>query len=175
MIMNRNLLERLLMDQALNELPDETTALLDAYLADHPELQSLADSIQETVTIGKRAVQADLPPLPAFPKERLLSRSGPAGWKTTRRWMSIAASLLIGIGIGTSSLLWQTRLPQGRISSEPYVQAQPVSDGYKSARAFWSSKAYMQRYEKSRKEWNRKNENSKIQMQIQKFKKRGLL
>ncbi len=173
--MNRELLEKLLMDQALNELSAESTALLDAYLADHPELQSLADSIQETVAIGQKAVRTELPTLPAFPKERLLSPSRPAAPKMVGRWMSIAASLLIGIGIGTSSLLWQPKLSQEHTGGGLVVQAQPASDGYETARAFWSPKTYLQRYQESRKERSLRNENTELKNQVQKFKKRGLL
>lgn len=171
--MNRDLLERLLIDQALNECSLETTALLDAYLADHPELASLADSIQETVAIGKRAVYTELPKnLPAFPKERMLCRSRLVGWNTASRWISVAASLAIGIGIGMSGVLWKDEPPQKHPSS---AQTQPVSGGFESARAFWSSKTYIERYQKNRADRIQRNENIELQKQIQKFKKRGLL
>ena len=106
--MNRDLLEQLLTDQAMNELPPESIALLDAYLVDHPEMQSLADSIRETVAIGERAVHAELPThLPPLSKEKLLSSSRPVRWSTMSRWVSVAASLIIGFGIGISAKLLQ--------------------------------------------------------------------
>lgn len=175
--MNRDFLETLLMDRALNELPPETTELLDAYLADHPEMQPLDDSIQETVAIGQRAVHAELPTeLPGFPKERMLFRRRFAGWNTASRWISVAASLLVGIGIGMSAMQWKDEPPQkhlGLMLSQ--VQSQPKSDGFESARAFWSSKTYIDRYQKIRKDRTQRNGNTKLQNQIQTFKKRGLL
>lgn len=175
--MNRDFLEALLMDRALNELPPETTKLLDAYLADHPEMQALDDSIQETVAIGERAVHAELPAeLPPFPKERMVSRRRFAGWSTANLWISVAASLLIGIGIGMSGMRWKDEPPQkhaGLMVSQ--VQSQPKSDGFESAQAFWSSKTYIDRYQKIRKDRTQRNGNTKLQEQIQEFKKRDLL
>ena len=177
--MNRDFLETLLMDRSLNELSPEVIDLLDAYLADHPEMQSLVDSIQETVAIGKRAVHAELPTqLPAFPKERMLSRPRPAGYITANRWISIAASLIIGIGIGMSGMLWKGEPPQkhhdyGFMVSQ--VQSQPTSDGFESARAFWSSKTYIDRYQKIHEGRTQRNKSTELQKQFQKFKKRSLL
>ena len=86
--MNTEFLEELLIDRTSNELPPETVALLDAYLADHPELQPLADSIKETIDIGQSALDVELPrKLPPFPKERMLSRSRSAGRITVRQWI----------------------------------------------------------------------------------------
>lgn len=175
--MNRDFLEALLMDRALNELPPETVKLLDAYLADHPEMQALDDSIQETVALGERAVHAELPTeLPPFPKERMVSRRRFAGFNTANLWISVAASLLIGIGIGMFGMRWKDEPPQkhtGLMVSQ--VQSQPKSDGLESAQAFWSSKTYIDRYEKIRKDRTQRNGNTKLQKQIQEYKKRDLL
>ncbi len=175
--MNRDFLETLLMDRALNELPPETVKLLDAYLADHPEMQPRDDSIQETVAIGERAVHVELPTeLPAFPKERMLSRRRFAGLNTANLWISVAASLLIGIGIGMSGMRWKNEPPQkhpGLMVSQ--VQSQPKSDGFASAQAFWSSKTYIDRYQKIRKDRTQRDGNTKLQKQIEEFKKRELL
>jgi anti-sigma factor RsiW len=175
--MNRDLLEQLLMDQVLNELSPESAALLDAYMADHPEMQSLADSIREAVAIGEKALHAELPTsLPPLPKEKLLSRSRLIPWSVTSRWMSVAASLIIGFGIGISAKLLQNEPSQtypGAMAS--YVQSQSVSDGLETAQAFWSSKTYIDRYEKNSKGRIQRNENTQLQKQIPKFKKRGLL
>lgn len=175
--MNRDFLEALLMDRALNELPPETTKLLDAYLADHPEMQALDDSIQETVAIGERAVRAELPTeLPAFPKERMPSRRRFAGWNAANLWIAVAASLVVGIGIGMSGMRWKNEPPQkhpGLMVSQ--VESQPKSDGFESAQAFWSSKTYIDRYQKIRKDRTQRNENTKLQKQIEEFKKREFL
>lgn len=174
--MNRDLLEQLLTDQAMNELPPETIALLDAYLVDHPEMQSLADSIRETVAIGERAVHAELPThLPPLSKEKLLSSSRPVRWSTMSRWVSVAASLIIGFGIGISAKLLQNEPSQTYPGPITSVQLQPVSGGLETAQAFWSSKTYIERYQKSRKDHIERNQSTELQKQIQNFKKRGLL
>ena len=174
--MNKELIKRFLMDRALGELPPETIELLEAYLADHPEIQSLADEINETVTLGERAVHADLPiQLPAFQKERMLSRSRPTGWNTAGRWISVAASLIIGFSIGISAKLIQDKPVQTNSGTFTNIQTQPVSGGLETARAFWSSKTYIERYQKNRKVRIQRNENPELQKQIQKFKMRSLL
>ena len=175
--MNKDFLETLLVDRSLNELSPEMIDLLDAYLADHPEMQSLVDSIQETVATGKRAVHAELPTqLPALAKERLLSRPRPAGYLTANRWITIAAALIIGIGIGMSAMLLKDKPPQkhpGFMVSQ--VQSQPASEGFESARAFWSPKTYIDRYQKIHKGRTQRNKSTELQKQFQEFKKRGLL
>ena len=174
--MNRDLLEQLLTDQALNELPPESAALLDAYMADHPEMQSLADSIRETVAIGERAVHAELPTrLPPLPKGKLLSQGRLNPWSVTSRWVPVAASLIIGFCIGISANLLRQEPPQTHPDSIASVQSQPVSSGLETARAFWSSQTYIDRYQKNRKDRTQRDENIQLQKQVQKFKMRGLL
>lgn len=175
--MNRDLLEQLLMDQAFNELSPETTALLDAYLSDHPELQPLANSIQETVQLGERAVHAELPAtLPPLRKDMLLQRNRSSYWSSTSRWLSVAASLIVGFGLGISTLLLQnTPHPTYSEANASSLQSQPVAGGFEAARAFWSSKTYIDRYQQRRGEQIKRKEDTELQKQIQKFKKRGLL
>ena len=174
--MNRDLLEQLLMDQALNELSPESTALMDAYMADHPEMQSLADSIREIVAIGEKAVHAELPTsLPPLPKEKLLLPGRLTSWSVTNRWVSVAASLIIGFGIGISAKLWQNEPSQTDPGTIASVQSQPVPGGFETARAFWSSQTYIDRYQRNRKERIIRNEDTELQKQIQNIKKRGLL
>jgi hypothetical protein len=106
----------------------------------------------------------------------MLSRSRYTGYITTSRWISVAASLIIGIGIGIFGMLWKDEPPQkypGFMASQ--VQSQPTSDGFESARAFWSSKAYIDRYQKIHKGRTQRNQSTELQNQIQQFKKRGLL
>lgn len=177
MMMDRNLLEQFLTDQALGQLPTETTALLDAYLADHPELASLAEAIQETAALGEQAVKAELPKtLPAFPKERMLEPVRPVIRKGQSRWLSVAASLLIGIGLGSSALLWRSEPVQQKPGQTVFGQVETLSDtsGLQTARAFWSGQTYREQYEQSRR---RKQQQPKTEMkkQIEQFKKRGLL
>ncbi|MHC4855868.1 MAG: anti-sigma factor family protein [Planctomycetota bacterium] len=175
--MNREYLEQLLIDQALDELPPETAALLDAYLSDHPEQQPLVDSIQETVQLGKKAVHAELPTrLPTLRKDKLIQCDQKVSWLSTSRWLSVAASLIIGFSLGISAILLQdTPLPTYSDPAVSSFQPQPVEGGFEAARAFWSSKTYIDRYQKRSKEPVIREKDTELQKQIQKFKKRGLL
>ncbi len=101
--MNQHIMESLLLDQALQDLSPETEELLQAYLTDHPEFRSLSDSIHETAALGKKAVAADPPTdLPAFPRERLIQEQRHVSWQSVRMWRTIAACILLGMGIGFS-------------------------------------------------------------------------
>jgi anti-sigma factor RsiW len=174
-MMNREFLEQLLMDQALKELPAETAALLAAYLAEHPELQSAAQTIRRTVEVGKMAVAVELPErLPALAIERTLAVSQPASRMPVGRWMSMAAVLMIGIGLGISAMVWRMEPSQKQSVQFAHAPMQPETGGLETAQAFWSSKTYRQRYEKSQKQ-HPGNKNTELQKQIEKLKMRGLL
>jgi anti-sigma factor RsiW len=54
--MTNQQLEALLIDQSLGELPEEISALLDAYLAQSPELNPTAARLRDAVTITEQVV-----------------------------------------------------------------------------------------------------------------------
>jgi hypothetical protein len=54
--MTNQQLEALLIDQSLDELPEEISALLDAYLAQNPEGNAIAAKLRDTVAITERVV-----------------------------------------------------------------------------------------------------------------------
>jgi len=138
------------MDQALDALSPEMGQLLQAYLADHPEFRHLADSIHQAVDLGQKAVAGEMPTdIPAFPRKRLMHRFRYSSWITLQGWKTIAASILIGIGIG-----FVTKQPS-HIDHQPNQFASavkgpsetaPLSSGLDTARAFWFSKTYHDRY-----------------------------
>ncbi len=101
--MDIHIMESLLMDQALDALSPDVAQLLQAYLSDHPEFQPLSEAIRETAVLGQKAVAAEMPTeMPRFPRERLSQKPRQAGWPSVRRWKTIAACILLGMGIGFS-------------------------------------------------------------------------
>ena len=148
--MNQQIIETLVMDQALNALSSDTEQLLKAYLSEHPEFQDMADSIQQTATLGQRAVTVERPnKIPPFPRKRLVRQFRHTSWIATQGWKTIAASILIGIGIG-----FVFRQPS-HIDHQPKQLASvvqgssetvPLSNGLDTARSLWSSKTYLDRY-----------------------------
>jgi len=148
--MNQHTIESLVMDQALNALSSDTEELLKAYLSEHTEFQDMADSIHQAATLGQNAVTAARPTdIPLFPREQLVRQFRHTSWIATRGWKTIAASVLIGIGIG-----FVLRQPS-HIDHQPNQLASvvqgpsetvPLSNGLDTARALWSSKTYLDRY-----------------------------
>lgn len=175
--MNPEILEQLLMDRSLNELKPEMEQLLDAYLADHPEHQPLVDSVEQTAMLGRMAVASQIPvKLPPFPKEKMLSCGQRTSWNLARQWLSIAASLVIGVGIGLSATLWRGQKAPEYAKAIPLpVQTRPELNGFKSAQAFWSPRTYMSLQESLRSVQEREANESKYQELFEKYRKRGSL
>ncbi len=55
--MNAKHLESLIIDQALDELPEDVSALLDAYLATHPDARAEAEDIRDAMGLAHRTLQ----------------------------------------------------------------------------------------------------------------------
>jgi len=148
--MDKHIMESLLMDQALDALSPETEQLLQAYLSDHPEFQPLSEAICEIAMLGQKAVAAEMPTeMPRFPRERLSQKPRQAGWPSVRRWKTIAACILLGMGIGFS-LRQLVRIDSRPGSTVVATQAQAettrLPESVKVTRAFWSVKTYQTRY-----------------------------
>ena len=148
--MNQHIIESLVMDQALNTLSPDTEQLLKAYLSEHPEFHEIADSIHQTVVLGQKAVNIDVPfVIPPFPRERLVRRLRHTRWTAIQGWKAIAAAILIGISIGF--VLKQPRHIEhqpNQITSivQGHSETVPLSSGLDTARALWSSKTYRDGY-----------------------------
>ena len=100
-------LESLLIDRAFGELPEEVAALLDAYLAQHPEQAKEAASVLEAITVAEKAVK-DHPELAAAtglvreePPGRLHSAAVAEGFSlvfSARFGLALVAVLLAAVG-----------------------------------------------------------------------------
>lgn len=148
--MNQHIIESLVMDQALNALSSDTEQLLKAYLSEHAEFQDMVDSIHQTATLGQNAVTAERPTkIPPLPRERLTHRFRHNRWMVRQRWKTIAASILIGLVIGFV-LKQPSHIDHQSDQLISVVQGPsetiPLSSGLDTARAFWSSKTYRNRY-----------------------------
>lgn len=171
--MDKNKLESLLTEQALSGLSPEVEDLLESYLADHPEFQVMAESIHRTAELGQEAVSVPTPSdLPPFPGERILYAMQHSRWKQLgRRGFSIAASILIGIGIGLLFTHKQRAFEPIDLFAQPPVNTR----GLDSARAFWSTQTYLERYQKNRTKQIESKPDTTLQKRIQNLKKGGYL
>ena len=162
------------MDQALNTLSPDTEQLLKAYLSEHPEFQEIADSIQQTVVLGQKAVNIDVPRvIPPFPRERLLHQLRHTRWTAIQGWKTIAAAILIGISIGF--VLKQARHIEhqpNQITSivQGHSETVPLSSGLDIGRTFWSTKTYHARYKDNLTRINTKADRSGYE----KYRKEGI-
>ncbi len=134
--MDGETLERLVMDRCLDELGDDATALLNAYLADHPESAELARRFEATLTAVQQASSApgaSIEPPPAV--SVMMNRMNrtlrmPVKWHWPRR-LAMAASIGLAFWIGAH--LPTAPTPDTRPAPEPVARAQtPQPDG------FWS-------------------------------------
>lgn len=150
--MNEQWLESLLKDQALHGLSLEVEQLLNAYMAEHPECQSLADSIHQTAELGQRAAAAELPTeLPAFPRERITGQRTQIRWPSQVGWRAMAACLVIGLGIGFSLKYTRSTVTRTIRPAEVLrVEGRPLAEGESVTRAFWSVETYQSRYKQYR-------------------------
>lgn len=100
-------IERLIIDRQLNELPPDARALLEAFLAEHPELRSREDDIQRTLRLAAQALASDRQPsMPEPPALLPAGRSAPAflkpkSWASRLQPLAVAAALLLAFWTGS--------------------------------------------------------------------------
>jgi len=102
--MNRETLNALLMDRALEALPSDTEMLLDAYLEQNPEAAAELEQVCEVVGLAKQVLKSEHPvSLPEFRIPLQIRR------QKQRRYLSqaigMAASLMMGLWIGHKVLI----------------------------------------------------------------------
>jgi|CXWL01.1.fsa_nt_gi anti-sigma factor RsiW len=122
--MNRDTLEKLMIDRRLGELPPESATLLDAYLEMSPADQSTARTIDETINLMKEAVapiQRNTCAMPALDATRgtIVKHHS-----TLRIWaprLAVAAAIALAFVLGDSRD-WIVPGNQGKKSS-PYLTA----------------------------------------------------
>ena len=91
--MNDEILERLLIDDAMGQLPADVKALLAAHLASSPEARKIAEEIEATVNLAAKALPRPriATPVPS-PIPRLIGRD------RIHRLLALAASFVVGAG-----------------------------------------------------------------------------
>lgn len=135
--MNKESLDRLLVDRALGEACPELCELLDEYLAGNADAQRRAAEIRETVGLSRTAFEADLVP-PCIgsagvpPRER-------AGLGRFALFVApaLAACLLLGLAVGWIASRWSSDgMDEPRHLTETRWNFQPAND--RRGGGFWS-------------------------------------
>lgn len=179
--MKREIIESLLMDQSLEELAPDVEELLEAYIAEHPQFQKMAESIQQSAELAKQAISCEVAgELPPFPKERVRCLEKSGRWKLFCGWgFSVAACLLIGAFIGITLTQWQDAGRQQQLTGEGVLAANlhfvPDTRGLESARAFWSAEKYINRVMNNRTAPVENRNQTDINRAMEKYRKRGLI
>lgn len=143
--MEREIIERLAMDRALGELNEDTTALLEAYLAEHPEFQPDAEQISQTCELTSRAIdrKTGLGQTMPMASPARASRKPPI---RLNRWARWAAVIFISITIGN---FWgrfsAPRSPLVRtvmVAATPKTERQNLTNVLsETGEGFWRDKA----------------------------------
>ena len=143
--MEREIIERLAIDNALGELGADAAALFEDYLAEHPETHTWAESMAQTCRRTHAAIESKTqspagqgPPI-TMPTRRFI---GP-GARILGRWAAVIFILLsVGVGLGRRSI------PQAPTTQTTIVEAdQPApAKGWDRVLAgpkdgFWQTKA----------------------------------
>lgn len=100
--MNAETIERLLIDRSVGMLTNDVETLLEAHLAVDAAAAALAAEFDQTAALARRALAGEAAvELPPFPAERLRSEGRSLrGWIWTRNISAVAATLVIGVGLG---------------------------------------------------------------------------
>lgn len=139
--MNQEILERLLIDRAAGELPPDTTALLEDYLAGKKELAAEAAQIEETMRLAKQAMAGSRTPVlpPMRPTVKLTVIDG--GKKSTQRlpyWAyGMAACFAAGLMLGLLAMRGGN-LPTAVVIKTEQPAAAAVVKAPSAEPGFWS-------------------------------------
>jgi hypothetical protein len=142
---DREALERLLIDSALVALPADSEALLRAYLAADADAAATAKRFDLTADLARRAMhdgrQAALPP---FPLEGLVRAERRHRWAVgLRTGFGLAACLALGLGLGSVLFRGQRNVaPPGLGGEVQIAQAGPDRTESRPSMAvsgFWST------------------------------------
>jgi hypothetical protein len=128
--MNREILERLIIDRGLQELPADCSALLDEYLRCQPEAAALAAGLQDTMrrvcsTVRPAQRPRQLPPLRSAALKGLPSVSGKPRW-SYGKWFA-AAAVVMAFVMGERLGARPAPSARGRASA-PIARAVPQPD-----------------------------------------------
>lgn len=119
--MNQSQIEALLIDQAMGELTEEGSALLDAYLESHPELAAGAGKIRDSLDLTARVVAGR----PDLFRVGSGADRGPA---VIKPWLKAAAVLaLLGLAAGAGFVGGQSSSSRDRQTEDRFVETPPPS------------------------------------------------
>lgn len=138
--MDTKVIERLLVDRHLGELPDDVAELLDAYIADKPEYSRLHRELDRMLTLAGQALNSPPlaeEPMPALSSHRLSATPPPRRQFGMRLWLrtgALAAALALSFILGART----SESPRGSTAQhEVLVQAESRHDRNPQA-GFWS-------------------------------------
>lgn len=154
--MERQIIERLAMDAALGELNEDTEALLNAYMAEHPDARQWAEQMSATCTRTQDAIRAKTrrSEAPACPPAAFVRQRMPVRWAGAVRWAAvIVISFLIGMGTGRrpepsmvappTNVAAEMAPSAGHDRSWQEIVREPGNGFWESkAAAMWQSKPY---------------------------------
>jgi len=142
--MKPEMLETLMLDRALGELPLAVTELLDEYLTQHPDAARQADTLAVTLQLARRAVAMPCETAPRPLALDQLRQVQPARrWRgLTRATLPLAACVVLGLTLGWYARALRpapTRAQASRPESTTVraIPVEPSSSGDGAAR-FWS-------------------------------------
>lgn len=143
--MERDIIERLAIDQALGELNSDTMALFETYLAEHAEARHWAQAMAQTCTTTREALRRKTQPIEGNRHVIRVRAFWPkaAAWRIWGRW---AAVIVISLALGMTAGRWSK--PQPTTPRTIVVQAEPTSTSdewtqvlSEPGQGFWEAKA----------------------------------
>ncbi len=143
--MECEILERLAMDRALGELNEDTSALFEAYLAEHPEIQPWVDQMSQTCQRTDQAIRQKTN-FGVVATLSLQGRSHRTLPMRLNRWARWAAVIIVSLAIGGLWGRWSG--PRYPLLKTVFVAATPKAERQGLARVlsntgegFWRDKA----------------------------------
>jgi anti-sigma factor RsiW len=138
--MDTKLIERLLVDRHLGELPDDVSELLDAYIADKPEYSRLHRELTRMLTLAGQTLNSPPltdEPMPVLAPHRPSATPSPRRRFGIRMWLrtgALAAALALSFILGART----SESPRGStLQNEVLVRAVSGHDRNPQA-GFWS-------------------------------------
>lgn len=142
MKMDAETLERLLMDRALGSLPQDSEALLEAYLSHDLGAAERAREFADATDAARQVLRSgEATTLPAFPITQVLKlERAQRKIRWLRNTAGIAATLVVGIGLGAWFAQVPARVPLGAGSTpiEMVARLAGPADAESRGKRFWS-------------------------------------
>ena len=142
--MKRETIERLAIDVAAGELNEDAEALLDAYLAEHPQAKQWAEQMLTTYESTQEAIaeKTSWANTTAGPSPAGRKPTGWVKWRSVGRWAAVVVlSIVIGFAAGhwrSTDKTIQVALSEPEQSLTPVKTASDLKEKY--AGTFWVDK-----------------------------------